>query len=502
VDVDRVVGGRYRLRSRLGTGGMGTVWRAYDELLQREVAIKEILLSGLRTGQTTADVSARALAEARNAARLHHPNIVSVHDVLSDEDRVWIVMALVVGRSLQEVVEADGPLDAMRAAQIGLGLLDALDAAHAAGVVHRDVKPSNVLLPDAGGVMLTDFSIAAAADTAGLTQTGVLLGTPGYVAPERVATGSSDPPVDLFGVGATLYFATEGRGPFERDTALAALFAAVNEPHPPPAHAGPLAEVIDGLLAKVPGQRWPSTRCRETLRRVAGGAEVFAVGRSAVAPPPSPGESRPGWARRPVVAAVASTVLLGALVAAMIWSPAGRLFADLSGDPTSSVTPTRPTAVSTTPRTSGPASPTASRPPPAGDLTLALDGTCSWYSNTDGKVWVILPFVVRWASSVAMPRTFYNMGDDARGGPARAGGYTDLGSRTGDGTHLRHAVGGDPAAASPYAGRTQVRFTVRIDPDDKVVETSESNNTLVIIAGPFGAPPPASRADVRIPCRT
>jgi Protein kinase domain len=269
MEPQRVVGGRYRLVAKLGSGGMGTVWHAYDERLHREVAIKEIRVPPTVTDEERHDLSVRAMSEARSAARLDHPNIVSVHDAFDDADQTWIVMQLVRGKSLDEAVRARGRLSSVRAAELGLALLDALEAAHAAGILHRDLKPSNVLLPDTGGFMLTDFSIAAVVDAVRLTRTGALLGTPGYVAPERLVSGRSGPPVDLFGLGATLYFATEGRGPFERDSPLAELFATVNQPHPEPEHAGPLVEVIDGLLAKDPDDRWTAGRTREALRTVA-----------------------------------------------------------------------------------------------------------------------------------------------------------------------------------------------------------------------------------------
>jgi eukaryotic-like serine/threonine-protein kinase len=269
VEPQRVVGGRYRLVAKLGSGGMGTVWHAYDERLHREVAIKEIRVPPTVTDEERRDLSVRAMSEARSAARLDHPNIVHVYDAFEDADQTWIVMQLVRGKTLDEVIHTRGRLPPARAAELGLPLLDALDAAHAAGILHRDLKPSNVLLPDTGGVMLTDFSIAAAVDGAGLTRTGVLLGTPGYVAPERLITGRSGPPVDLFGLGATLYFVTEGHRPFERDTPLGELFATVNQPHPEPEHAGPLVEVIDGLLAKDPDDRWTTGPTREALRTVA-----------------------------------------------------------------------------------------------------------------------------------------------------------------------------------------------------------------------------------------
>jgi serine/threonine protein kinase len=292
------VGGRYQLGTKLGSGGMGTVWRAYDQTLERVVAVKEIRIPSTVSDEVRMDLSRRAMLEARSAARLNHPNIVTVHDVLVESDKTWIVMNLINGRSLLDTVIADGRLTPAKAAEIGLGLLDALDAAHAAGILHRDVKPSNVLLPKTGGVLLTDFSIAALADAATVTGTNVLLGTPGYVAPERVTSGQSGPAVDLFGLGATLYFATETVGPFERPDKLAALFATVNAEPNPPRWAGSIAEVILGLLHKDPRERWTSTRARPALLAAIDSppdalrADVAAGAPSSIAAPPV-GGSRP-----------------------------------------------------------------------------------------------------------------------------------------------------------------------------------------------------------------
>jgi serine/threonine protein kinase len=220
-----VLAGRYRLDNVIGTGGMGTVWRGYDEMLHRPVAVKELHLPPQLGDAARAEAVGRAVTEARYAARLQHPGIVSVYDIVEHDGRPWIVMQLVEGASLYRYVQQHGPLPPAEAARIGLAMLDALSAAHAAGVVHRDVKPSNVLLGSRGEVLLTDFSIAYAVGSVTMISTGVVLGSPGYVAPERVSGGRAGPAADLFGLGATLFFLVEGFGPFDNEDPLAGLLA-------------------------------------------------------------------------------------------------------------------------------------------------------------------------------------------------------------------------------------------------------------------------------------
>jgi serine/threonine protein kinase len=264
-----MVGGRYRLEEVLGAGGMGVVWRAYDERLHRAVAVKEIRYPSVVTAEERSDLTQRAMIEARSAARLDHPGIVAVHDVVEEDDRPWIIMRLVAGRSLDQVVRQDGPLDIATTANLGVALVDALTHAHAAGVVHRDVKPSNVLVQPDGRVLLTDFSIALVLGVGTLTKTGVLLGSPGYIAPERMLGGATGPAADLFGLGATLYFAVEGRGPFDAAEPLAGLFATANQPHPRPVRAGALEPILDGLLAKDPSERLTTEDARAALASAA-----------------------------------------------------------------------------------------------------------------------------------------------------------------------------------------------------------------------------------------
>ncbi|MGW4471020.1 serine/threonine-protein kinase [Nonomuraea sp. NPDC004354] len=251
-----LVAGRYRLLSQLGQGGMGTVWRAMDELLRQEVAVKEVRLPSDLDEASRAELGERTLREARAAATLRsHPSIVTVHDVVLDDGRPWIVMELVHGRSLERAVRDDGPLPPQRVAAIGLRMLDALAAAHAAGILHRDVKPANVLLTDDGRVLLTDFGIATIAGDTGITQTGMLTGSPGYIAPERLRGEVDGPLADLWSLGATLFTAVEGVAPFAGPNQAAVLAAVLMQEPAPFRLAGPLAPVLAAILEKDPAGR-------------------------------------------------------------------------------------------------------------------------------------------------------------------------------------------------------------------------------------------------------
>jgi WD40 repeat protein len=246
---------RYRLAEPVGKGGMGQVWRARDEILKRSVAVKEILLP---EGLPEADrdyLIARTLREARAAARLHHPGIVTVYDAVQVDGVPWIVMEFVAGHSLAQVIARDGRLPWEQVAALGADLADALAHAHAAGVVHRDLKPANVLLAGHRTV-LTDFGIARLLDaTTELTAKGELLGTPQYMAPEQIESESIHAPVDLWALGATLYTAVEGSPPFGGPTLTAVLAAILTRPVPIPEHAGPMAPLLSALLSRAPSQR-------------------------------------------------------------------------------------------------------------------------------------------------------------------------------------------------------------------------------------------------------
>jgi len=260
----RLLAGRYRLGAVIGRGGMGTVWQARDELLNRDVAVKEIVWPPQMDPAEREVARGRAVREAQLAARLHHPNVVTVYDIVEEDDRPSIVMELVPFRSLREVIAEDGPLSPAQAARIGLSVLAALRAVHEAGVVHRDVKPANILLGPEGRIVLADFGIAKAVDSPALTSSGVLVGSPSYLAPERARGGIAGPAADLWALGASLFAAVEGRPPFERDGVLASLTAVVADELDPAPHAGPLRPVIEGLLDKNPARR-PGIRRTEQL---------------------------------------------------------------------------------------------------------------------------------------------------------------------------------------------------------------------------------------------
>jgi serine/threonine protein kinase len=250
---------------------MGIVWQARDEVLGRDVAVKELTWpSSVSTGERLA-ACRRAVREARAAARLSHRNVVQVFDILEADGCPWIVMELLSPRSLRDLVDQEGPLCPERAAQLGLEVLSALRAAHALGIVHRDVKPANILMA-ADRAVLVDFGIAQAADTsADVTTASMLIGSPAYIAPERARGGLSGPPADLWGLGASLYAAVEGAGPFEREGGgLASLTAVIADEPEPATHAGPLLwPVISGLLRKDPGERLDAAEAERMLRAAA-----------------------------------------------------------------------------------------------------------------------------------------------------------------------------------------------------------------------------------------
>ncbi|MGW0466177.1 serine/threonine-protein kinase [Streptomyces sp. NPDC003027] len=268
-----VIAGRYRLLDILGEGGMGTVWRARDEALGREVAVKEVRAPvGISPGEE-GRLYARLEREAWAAARISHRNVVTVYDVANDDGRPWIVMELIRGLTLSEVLDAEGPMPPRRAASIGAEVLAALRAAHRAGVLHRDVKPVNVLLGNDGRVVLTDFGIAAVEGVSTLTVPGELVGSPEFLAPERALGHTPGPASDLWSLGVLLYASVEGNSPFRQDTPLSTLRAVVDEELPPPRRAGPLAPVIEGLLRKEPVERLTPEEAERQLRLVgAGGA--------------------------------------------------------------------------------------------------------------------------------------------------------------------------------------------------------------------------------------
>jgi serine/threonine protein kinase len=268
-ETGRLLSGRYRLDAVIGRGGMGVVWRARDEMLGRDVAVKELVWPPHFTESEQQTACQRAVREAQIAGRLAHPNVVRIYDILEEDGHPWIIMELLPHQSLRDLVQEEGPFTPARAARIGIGVLAALRAAHAAGVLHRDVKPANILLAPEGRVVLTDFGIARATDSPTLTTAGALVGSPSYVAPERARGGQSSPAGDLWGLGASLYAAVEGHPPFEREDLLATLTAVVIDEPEDAAHAGPLWPVIRGLLRKDPAERLDAAETERMLHEVA-----------------------------------------------------------------------------------------------------------------------------------------------------------------------------------------------------------------------------------------
>jgi tRNA A-37 threonylcarbamoyl transferase component Bud32 len=289
-DEGRLVAGRYRLLERIGRGGMGTVWRAEDELLGRQVAVKKLHPPQPHMDdEELATLFERTRREARAAARISHPNVIVVHDVVDDAGLPSIVMEYVPSLTLGERLKKDGALPVPEVARIGRGMIAALRAAHRAGILHRDVKPGNVLLGEAGGpshagghggrVVLTDFGIAQASGTSTLTRTGELIGSIDFLSPERIRGMPPGPEADLWALGATLYQAVEGTSPFRRPTAIETAYAIAEEPVVPAPNAGALSQVIAGLLAKEPSQRLSAEDAERMLRLPAAEQDTALVDR-------------------------------------------------------------------------------------------------------------------------------------------------------------------------------------------------------------------------------
>ncbi|MFJ7075190.1 serine/threonine-protein kinase [Streptomyces sp. NPDC098781] len=328
-DQGRLVAGRYLLVERVGSGGMGTVWRAEDRLLGRHVALKKLHIPPHLQDDEVQTLHERTRREARSAARITHPNVIVVHDVLDDEGLPCIVMEYVPSVTLSDVLKRRGALPTEEAARIGRAMASALRAAHAAGVLHRDVKPANVLLGDDGRIVLTDFGIAMESGTSSLTKPGELIGSIGYLAPERLrgARLGTSPASDLWALGATLYQAVEGRDPFRRATAIETAYAIATDPYDPPRDAGRLGPVIEGLLVKDPEQRMD---VHEVERRL---ADLTGTRTERLDPPTRPERSddlappaRKGGTgrRRKVVLSALAVTLAACLAGGAVWWANGR----------------------------------------------------------------------------------------------------------------------------------------------------------------------------------
>src|ERR1700733_15045878 len=353
----RVVAGRYRLSAVIGRGGMGVVWQARDELLSRDVAVKEMIWPPSLTDPEQRAACRRATREAQVAARLNHRNVVRIFDIVEEDGCPWIVMELLPYRSLLDVIQDEGPLAPAEAAKVGLQILAALRAAHSEGIVHRDVKPANILIGPGNRVVLTDFGIAWAADSPAVTTAGVLLGSPSYIAPERARGGHSGAPGDLWGLGASLYTAVEGHPPFERANVLASITAVVTDELAPATHAGPLWPVLSGLLRKDPDQRLDAAET-ERLLRVVSAAPAYVITPAAPSPRRSQGSlaAAVGSAALVVLAAGGTAVGLGGERATQKQPPTSAVVTPPSAAPThpaaASARPTTPASPPTTARTS------------------------------------------------------------------------------------------------------------------------------------------------------
>jgi serine/threonine protein kinase len=276
--VGALVAGRYRLRSELGGGGMGAVWLARDELLGRDVAVKQVLVPVGIDAELAAANREAAMREGRIAARLSHPHAVAVYDMVLDDGQPWLVMEYLPSRSLAALLHDQGVLPVPQVAQIGAQVADALTATHAAGVVHRDVKPGNILIGEGSGreglVKITDFGISRAVGDVSLTQTGVVKGTPAFLAPEVAQGHSPDEASDVFSLGATLYACLEGTPPFGlSDNALQMLHRVAGGEFTPPQHAGVLTSPLMHMLAPDPATRPTMPQVRDELARIAAGPD-------------------------------------------------------------------------------------------------------------------------------------------------------------------------------------------------------------------------------------
>lgn len=379
----RVIAGRYRLEARIGRGGMGVVWRATDQLLGRQVAVKELALDDSLSVEETRLQCDRTLREARAVAQLHHPHIIVVHDVVVDDERPYIVMELIDGGSLAERISARGPVDAREAARIGIDLLGALRRAHDAGVLHRDLKPANVLV-EAGTdrVVLTDFGIAQVAGATTLTETGAFVGSPEYTAPERMAGARTGPESDLWSLGALLCTVLSGASPFRRDSLGGILHAVVVDEIRPPAQAAPLLPVVRGLLERDPERRLDAAEAERMLRayRDTGRTPRLSVPytptrrdvplhRPGAGPqPPASGTAADGPPRQSARSLLVAAALVAAMAGAAV--SAAMLLMNGGGDgrPSSSSAP----GTSRTPSASSSVSGTHSAPPASAAPTVTV----------------------------------------------------------------------------------------------------------------------------------
>lgn len=529
-DAARVVAGRYRLLGPLGRGGMGVVWRARDEVLGREVAVKEVRAPAGLDPAEVARMYRRLEREAWAAARVSHRGVVTVYDVATEDDRPWIVMELVRGLSLAEVLEGEGPLTPQRAAHLGEQVLAALRSAHEAGVLHRDVKPANVLIANDGRVVLSDFGIASLEGSSAITMTGEVVGSPEFLAPERALGREPGPESDLWSLGVMLYAAVEGVSPFRQDTPLSTLRAVVDRELPPPRRAGPLEPVLEGLLRKDPPERLTAAEAARMLRIIGAGGTVRAsggpvsggpdavtvaapqgngpYGATPPMPLPTPGAGPapgPGPAARQgragLVLAFGIVVLLLAL-ALLVWI----LLRDTGGGSDGGA---GPPGTSAPPSASAPAtpsaSPSASAPassPPARGVTVYVHTLRAAYSGSCPPPEVAAPSFTG-TLEVARTPAVVEYRWVTRGGPGpgpewQSIAYEADGPRTRQLNHTESGAGTGPGATLKDAVRLEVRQPVRTASPwlEFSVTCGEETPTGGVSSppasgSPSGTPPPA-----------
>lgn len=386
---ERRVGGRYLLARQVGSGGMGTVWQARDEMLRRDVAVKMLRLQPGVSDEERQQAVERAMREARIAARLHHPNAVQVYDVVDDADGPCLILQYVPSRSLGAVVGEDGPLAPHDAARVGTQLAAALAAAHRVGIVHRDIKPGNVLMADDGTVKITDFGVSHAFDDVTVTSTGLVTGTPAYLAPEVARGEQATAASDVYSLGSTLYFAVEGRSPYGDDgNQMAVLHRVASGQADPPRHAGALTDLLTSMLAADPAQRPsmvtiatrlpdlhplttdgapPESAQTQVIRAIARDERPQPVAAVLAAPPAAPRRPSPApptRRRRPLLLPLGAAVL-AVILAAVIVVVALRSSTDTENTAASGPASTSVGAPSTAPSTES--SPAAPPPEPAGE---------------------------------------------------------------------------------------------------------------------------------------
>ncbi|MGH4034048.1 serine/threonine-protein kinase [Actinomycetota bacterium Odt1-20B] len=429
-DHGQLLAGRYRLTDLLGQGGMGAVWRAYDEQLGRDVAVKELRLPEHLGAEERANWIARLGREARAAAQLKHPGIVTVHDRVTGADgRPWIVMELVAGGSLDDLLDQQGPLSPQHVADIGRQVAAALSAAHRRGITHRDIKPANILLED-GRAVLTDFGIAALEGDVTLTATGMIMGTPAFMAPEQVRGHPATAASDLWSLGATLYTAVEGHAPFAGTAPSAVLVAVVTEDPAPAVQAGPLTPILEGLLRKEPADRLTMEQLQAQLDQVAEARPTPVKARPTPArAQPTPTEAQPAPNAPPTPPAT---------------PPA---------DPAH--WPTAPAQAPATPPPAGPARRPTAPTAPAGTPRVA-------HRRTARRIaWISAAVLASVASALLIP----GQGDGAYEDNLRA--VEDMGHPPDftvkskdrvDGDRARVIYGGDPVTGAPSSGqRDEIR---------------------------------------------